>query len=95
MKDKSLFIKNALLILLVVLISVLPLIMLRDAKFEGADGMAEKAISETGYEPWFSPLWEPPGGEIESLLFGLQAALGAGFIGYYFGQAKARRNVAG
>ena len=30
------------------------------------------------YKPWFRSIWQPPGGEIESLLFALQAALGAG-----------------
>ncbi|CEO90262.1 hypothetical protein SSCH_790007 [Syntrophaceticus schinkii] len=36
-------------------------------------------------------IWEPPSGEIESLLFALQAAIGAGFIGYYFGFVKGRK----
>ena len=84
---------NLLLLVSVVMITIIPLAMLKDAEFEGADGLAEEAISESGYEPWFSPLWEPPSGEIESLLFGIQSALGAGFIGYYFGQAKAGRNA--
>ncbi|NLN22191.1 MAG: cobalt ABC transporter substrate-binding protein CbiN, partial [Syntrophomonadaceae bacterium] len=35
--------------------------------------------------------WEPPSGEIESLLFALQAAIGAGFIGYYLGFVKGRK----
>jgi cobalt/nickel transport protein len=47
-----------------------------------------------GYEPWTTPVWEPPSSEIASLLFALQAALGAGFLGYYFGvrhaEAKAK-----
>ncbi len=33
-------------------------------------------------------MWEPPSGEIESFLFCLQAAIGAGFIGYYIGVKK-------
>ena len=94
MRDKNMLKKNLLLLFLVVLISVIPLVLLKDAEFEGADGMAEDVISESGYEPWFSPLWEPPSGEIESLLFGLQAAIGAGFIGYSFGQAKAQKHAA-
>ena len=36
-------------------------------------------------KPWFSSIWEPPSGEIESLLFALQAAIGAIIIGYFFG----------
>ncbi len=55
--------------------------------FTGADDQASAAISAAnpGYQPWFAPLWEPPSGEIESLLFALQAALGAGLLGYYLG----------
>jgi cobalt/nickel transport protein len=65
---------------------VVPLIM--GGKFEGSDDQATKAIeaSHPGYTPWFTPLWEPPSGEIESLLFALQAALGAGVIGYVIGR---------
>ena len=38
-------------------------------------------------------LWEPPSGEIESLLFSLQVAIGAGAIGYIFGVLKERRKL--
>ena len=64
-----------------------------DAEFGGADGEAEGVIAElTGgtYEPITDPLWEPPSGEIESLLFGLQIALGAIIIGYFFGYYMGR-----
>lgn len=66
-----------------------------DAEYGGADGEAEGAIKEiTGgtYEPIAEPIWEPPSGEIESLLFGLQAAIGAGIIGYFFGYYRAKKN---
>jgi len=84
---------NLLLLLLAVVIIITPLILKGDSEFEGADGQAEEAITEinTNYKPWFSPVWEPPSGEIESLLFALQAALGAGFIGYYIGYARGRK----
>lgn len=65
--------------------------------FRGADDQAKDVIRKIspGYQPWFTPLMEPPSGEIGSLLFALQAALGAGFIGYYLGvsvtRAKMRR----
>ncbi|MGB9928135.1 MAG: energy-coupling factor ABC transporter substrate-binding protein [Methanosarcina sp.] len=65
-----------------------------DAEFQGADGQAEGAIKEiTGetYEPVSKPLWEPPSGEIESLLFGLQAAIGAGVLGYFLGYYRAKK----
>lgn len=83
---------NWLLVLAVVALAVTPLIFLRSAKFSGSDDQAQKAISQVkpGYQPWFQPLFEPPSSEIESLLFALQAALGAGVIGYAIGLYKGR-----
>lgn len=65
--------------------------------FAGTDGMARDAIVEVapGYEPWFAPLWEPPSGEIESLIFGLQAAAGAGMLCYALGYWRGRRDRSG
>ncbi|KJY40385.1 cobalamin biosynthesis protein CbiN [Streptomyces sp. NRRL S-444] len=91
---------NGLLLLLVAALAVLPLALgLGEGKeepFTGADAQAEAAISELkpDYEPWFSPLYEPPSGEVESALFALQAALGAGVLAYYFGVRKGRRQGA-
>ncbi|MFF0115300.1 energy-coupling factor ABC transporter substrate-binding protein [Streptomyces prasinus] len=91
---------NALLLLAVATLAVLPLALgLGDHKeepFAGADGEAETAITELepDYEPWFSPLYEPPSGEIESGLFALQAAVGAGVLAYYFGVRRGRRQGA-
>ncbi|MDX3522723.1 energy-coupling factor ABC transporter substrate-binding protein [Streptomyces scabiei] len=88
---------NLLLLLVVAALAVLPLALgLGDHKeepFTGADGEAETAITqiEPDYRPWFSPLYEPPSGEIESALFSLQAALGAGVLAYYFGLHRGRR----
>ena len=81
---------NATLIVLVVALAVLPLIIKKDSEFGGADGQAEEVIMEIqpDYEPWISSVFEPPSGEIESLLFTLQAALGAGVIGYILGYMK-------
>ncbi len=63
--------------------------------FSGSDGQAMDIIGEIApsYTPWFKPLLEPPSGEIESLLFTLQAALGAGFIGYWLGGAVTRARL--
>jgi cobalt/nickel transport protein len=60
--------------------------------FGGADARAQQAIGTIapGYQPWFAPLFEPPSGEIASLLFALQAALGAGVIGFWLGTSVAR-----
>ncbi len=84
---------NWILIFLVILLAVVPLFLAHGAEFGGADGEAETAITEIApdYEPWFSPLYEPPSGEIESLLFSTQAALGAGFIAYFFGYKKGQK----
>jgi cobalt/nickel transport protein len=63
----------------------------------GTDDQPENVIDKlTGgtYQPWAQSVWTPPSGEIESLLFALQAAFGAliigYFLGYYRGLAKAR-----
>lgn len=88
---------NTLLLVLVAALAVIPLVFgLGDHKeepFTGADAEAETAITEIDpdYEPWFSPLYEPPSGEIESALFALQAAIGAGVLTYYFGLRRGRR----
>lgn len=91
---------NLILLALALALAVLPLLLPLTGKlaepFTGADTQAEAAIVQVdpSYKPWFSPLWEPPSGEIESLLFALQAALGAGLLGFYVGlrrgQAQAR-----
>ncbi|HJJ52085.1 energy-coupling factor ABC transporter substrate-binding protein [Methanocorpusculum sp.] len=67
-----------------------------DAEWGGADGNVAGMIDETGYTPWYeSVIWSPPSGEIESLIFALQAAFGAGIacliLGYWTGQRKARK----
>ncbi len=89
--------QNILLLLACVAITVAPLLFIKsgDEKkeiFTGADGQAEGVISKISpdYKPWFEPFWEPPSGEIEGLLFGLQAAIGAGLIGYCIGFYRGR-----
>ena len=63
--------------------------------FGGSDDQGPAYISSTGYIPWFHSIWTPPSPEIESLLFAVQAAIGAliiGYIlGYYNGQSKERK----
>lgn len=90
---KKVFKGNLALILLIIVIIVVPLIFMAESEFEGADDQAEGVIEEINpdYEPWAEPLWEPPHGEIESLLFSVQVAIGAGAIGYIFGVLKERR----
>ena len=80
--------KNLILILLVVAIAAIPLWLLPNAQFGGADGQAEEAVMELNpdYEVWFEPVLEPASGEIESMLFALQAAVGAGIVGFVLGR---------
>ncbi|MGN9777138.1 energy-coupling factor ABC transporter substrate-binding protein [Micromonospora sp. H33] len=91
---------NLLLLLAVVVLAVAPLALglggSQEEPFTGSDGLAEQAIVEDhpDYRPWFSPIYEPPSGEVESALFALQAALGAAFLGYYFGVARTRQRAA-
>lgn len=58
--------------------------------FKGSDDRATEAISAIapGYEPWAEPIWTPPSDEVGSMLFALQAALGAGVIGYAIGRRR-------
>lgn len=84
---------NAGLLLLAALVAIFPLMIVRDSEFGGADGQAGEVIEEMHegeFEPWFTPLWEPPGGETESLLFALQAALGSGVMFYCLGYLKGK-----
>lgn len=97
--------QNLLLLIAVVLLAALPLWLVQkpepdaDGKpvefFAGADNKAKDLIGEIAphYLPWFESILEPASGEIASLLFVLQAALGAGFIGYYLGVSVTREKM--
>ncbi|HXV93977.1 MAG TPA: energy-coupling factor ABC transporter substrate-binding protein [Pseudonocardia sp.] len=78
----------------VVALAVGPLLFV-DGEFGGADGVATERIAadHPGHEPWAAPLLEPSQ-EVASGLFALQAAIGAGFLGYYVGVARTRRRLA-
>ena len=92
MKKKSLLLILGLVALCVV-IAAIPLLTIHDSEFGGADGQAEEVIAQMDpdYEPWAESLLEPPGGETESLLFALQAAVGSGVIFFTFGYLLARK----
>ncbi|WP_036171017.1 energy-coupling factor ABC transporter substrate-binding protein [Massilia sp. 9096] len=86
----------------IVLVTVLPLWLIGatpgtpgTALFGGSDDRAQQAIGTIapGYRPWFSPVFTPASDEIASLLFALQAAIGAGVIGYWLGLSVARERA--
>ncbi|KIQ95679.1 Energy-coupling factor transporter probable substrate-capture protein CbiN [Anoxybacillus thermarum] len=84
---------NRLLLFLAAFLIVLPLVVVKHTEFAGADALAEEMIQQLApnYEPWFDVFFEPPGGEVETLLFSLQAAIGAGVIGYIIGLYRGRK----
>lgn len=97
--------QNFLMMIAVIVLVALPLWMVQKSApgadgaeveiFLGADDQAKAVINTIApdYRPWFHPLLSPPSGEIGSLLFALQAAMGAGFIGYYLGMSVMRERM--
>ncbi len=85
--------KNIILIFIVIILAVIPLFINSNKEFGGADGEAENVIMEidNDYEPWTESIWAPPSGEVESLIFALQASLGTGIIAFGFGYAIGKR----
>ncbi len=88
--------RNLLLLLGVVALAIVPLVIHAskqgDDVFSGADGQAQELIEQMqpDYEPWYQSFWEPPSAEIESMLFALQAAVGAGLVCYCIGYYRGR-----
>ena len=69
----------------------LPFLLNPNAKFGGADNAGRDLIAQQApnYKPWFSSFWKPPP-ETESMLFALQASIGAIIIGYFIGYEKGK-----
>ena len=92
MRDRRL--TNVLLVVLAAAIFVLALVMgTRSGDFGGTDAAATETIekSDPDYRPWFEPFWTQPGGEVESGLFAMQAALGGIVLGFVVGKLHERR----
>lgn len=88
MKNKK---QNIILIILVALLIIVPLAF-SHGEFGGSDdqGTAQITKNDPGYKVWAHPLWSPPSGEIETLLFTLQGSLGTGIIAYIFGYQRGK-----
>jgi cobalt/nickel transport protein len=83
--------QNMLLLGLAAVIALAPLLVVTGS-FTGTDEQAKSMIGQVrpDYRPWFESLWQPSEA-METLLFALQAALGASFIGFYFGLLVAKK----
>ncbi len=81
------------LALIVVIILVPFFVVPEDAEFGGADGEGGDLVVEMNpdYEIWAESPIELPSGEIESMLFSLQAAFGSAIIFYSIGYLKGRK----
>ncbi len=86
--------RNLLLLLGVIALTAVPLLIhysrTGQPPFSATEEQAEDAIAASGYEPSNSGLWESFGPEIESMLFAVQAAIGAGLVGYCIGFYRGR-----
>ena len=82
---------NWLLVAGVIALALFPVLFVR-GEYAGSDGQGTEAIQklQPGYKPWFEPVVELPSGEIESLMFATQAALGAGVVGVVIGLYRGR-----
>jgi len=86
--------KVIILLIIAALTALVPLFTLKGAKFGGSDVAGSKVVSQitgTNYKPWAKPIMETwiggelPG-EIETLLFCLQTAIGVGVIFFFLGR---------
>ena len=81
------------LIIVAVLLALVPFFALKGAEFGGSDDAGSVMVDEItgGYEPWFTPILEDiigrelPG-EIESLFFCIQTAIGVGIVAFVMGR---------
>jgi cobalt/nickel transport protein len=89
MQNKS---HNYLFLGIVLLLCFSPVIIFQGKEFKATDSKNNDAIEavKPGYEPWFQPVIKPSGGEVETFLFAVQSAIGAGVTGYILGLYKGR-----
>ncbi len=84
------------LIVAIITLTALPPLLIK-GEYGGADGEAQEAITEINpeYQPWFKSVFKPASAEIESLLFVVQGAIGAGVVGYAIGLYQGRKQRKG
>ncbi len=75
-------------LLAVAAILVSAMVLNPGSDFSGTDDAGGEVNPD--FEPWLQNLWEPPG-ELQTLFFTLQAAIGALVIGYFLGTNKVRK----
>lgn len=90
---KTIRLSTIALILTLLAILIIPIFIYgTDADFAGSDGEGTSAIADAnGYQPWFELNFVPKSAELQSGLFAIQAALGAGVLGYALGAMNERR----
>lgn len=81
-----------------IFIAVVPLFVLKGAKFGGSDNAGSEMAAEINreYEPWFTPVLETAlggelPGEVESLIFCVQTGIGVGVIAFFMGRFVERK----
>ena len=96
-KDKKLVIS---LLIVVMFMAITPIFVLKDAEFGGSDDAGSVMIEsiQEGYEPWFTPVLENAiggelPGEVESLFFCLQTAIGVGVLAFCMGRMYERKKL--
>jgi len=82
----------------IVAIMVVGILVFVPGEFGGSDDSGGEAAEDWGYVPWLTDwidaIYGELPGEIESLLFAIQAAIGAVIIGYFVGSNSAKKKLA-
>jgi len=85
--------RNLLIICIVLILLVVPFVLISNSTFSGTDVKANETIAEINpsFKPWLKPLFKPLSQEMETFLFALQAAIGAGVLGFCFGRLSVKK----
>ena len=85
---------NITLLICVILLVLSPFIFVK-GQYGGSDDQGTEQIKkfDPSYKVWAKPIWTPPSGEIESLLFTVQGSLGTGIICYFIGAAHGKKKA--